>query len=175
VKEIFIQQPIFRFRTENFDKHKKELLSQIEAIGQHSLINEYCKITNTDWGISNDVERPYKNTLVTILNKHFAELRQKMSYTASVDNFWFQQYEKGDYHRLHNHSGCNYGSVFYLELPKNMQTVFYKTPRMEEAFQVDVQEGDFLMFPSQLIHESVPNTSEHRKTIISININADLN
>jgi ectoine hydroxylase-related dioxygenase (phytanoyl-CoA dioxygenase family) len=42
---------------------------------------------------------------------------------------------------------------------------------MGEEFQIDVKEGDYVVFPSMLKHCSKPNETQERKTIIALNIN----
>jgi len=87
-----------------------------------------------------------------------------------IQNFWHQQYEQGDYHGWHTHGDAIYSSVYYAELPEGSATTFRING---EERQFDVQEGDYIVFPSFIEHCSKPNNTGTRKTIVSLNLNPE--
>ena len=65
----------------------------------------------------------------------------------------------------------NLSLVYYIELDnKDKSTEFYDSVK-KEKFQLDVKEGDIVVFPSFIPHRSPKIVTDNRKTIISCNIN----
>jgi len=89
----------------------------------------------------------------------------------NIRNGWFQQYYKNDKHQWHYHGGTNISFVYYVELEnKQKSTEFYDLIN-KDVFQLDVKEGDIVVFPSYIPHRSPILKSNKKKTIISCNIN----
>jgi uncharacterized RmlC-like cupin family protein len=82
-----------------------------------------------------------------------------------LSNYWFQQYENGDYHGTHVHD-TPFSSVYYIELPGESPRTTLKL--FGKEYQIEVQEGDILTFPGFIPHESKENKNT-RKTIIAFN------
>ena len=147
-----------------FKKHKdlkNTLLKLIDKLPK----NKGKAISNTDWILPKDYNREYLNLFYENINEHMVELRDQFNCDRwEIINGWFQQYEKGDTHGWHNHAGCQFSNVYYLELPnKSLATEFYNEEKIK------VSEGDILTFSSHLVHRSAINTTNSRKTIISFN------
>ena len=69
------------------------------------------------------------------------------------------------------HGNCSISMSYFLELDHyNHSTEFVDIER-EDTFQLDVTEGDIIIFPSYVIHRSPLIRSENRKTTVAININ----
>lgn len=86
-----------------------------------------------------------------------------------VQTLWFQQYIKTNRHEWHTHSGQWVG-VYYLEMPEGAPKTELIVPfNQNEKIVVDAKEGDFLLFPSHVIHRCPVIENDIRKTIISWN------
>ncbi len=76
-------------------------------------------------------------------------------------------------HGWHTHSD-NYTGVYYLELPdETPKTQIVNPLNQTEIIDLDIKEGDIVLFPSFIIHRAPINKSNKRKTIISFDINID--
>jgi len=147
---------------------KDNVLESINSMGKHQYRNKEQKLSNSDWHLDRDFHRPYMDIVHPFLDVFFKELSETFkSSKILTHNFWFQQYNENDYHSWHTHSECTYSSVYYVELPYKTATTF-KSNGAE--FQVEVEEGDYIVFPSCLEHCSKENKSNNRKTVISINL-----
>ena len=90
----------------------------------------------------------------------------------TMHDIWFQQYAKHSKHGWHTHS-ANFTNVYYLQLPAGSPKTQIVSPYDQcNVIEVDVSEGDILVFPSFVIHKAPPNLLDETKTIISYNINA---
>ena len=90
---------------------------------------------------------------------------------------WYQKYYKGATHSYHNHGYCGWSSIIYVEFDLNAhQSTKFISPFNNpwggamELFQPPIEEGDMIIFPSNIIHEAPVNISEVRRTIISYNL-----
>jgi len=165
IKEF--KAPILIF--DNLPDKKEEILKAIDSMGSHSLIERGQQISNTDWHLQRDYLRPYYDIVQPIIEQCLSEANKKMgSNIIDIGNYWFQQYNTGDFHEWHNHGMSTFSSVYYVELPKSTSTTFRY---MGDEFQVDVKEGNYIIFPSYLRHCSKINKTKQRKTVIALNIN----
>ena len=86
---------------------------------------------------------------------------------------WYQQYLEGDTHGWHIH-GQHYTGVYYLEFPEGSSKTEICSPFSLNKKQIDVKEGDFIVFPAHFIHRGLPNKTM-RKTIVSFNFDVIAN
>jgi hypothetical protein len=167
--------PFLISTTKNHPGVKEKILKSISSMGTSSVDNpaNHEKISNTDWYLGRDVPRPYFDDIEQILTEHISLVNEVLGHPEgnkpSLVNYWFQQYEYSDYHRWHMHASCLFSNVYYVELPEESSKTSFKI--MNREFTVDVKEGDILTFPSCILHQSAPNQSHHRKTVISFNLN----
>ena len=158
-----VKAPIYIMNT---DLPKTELLNSIADIGINALIDDTQSISNTDWMLGVNFNRPYFEIIQPVITKCLEELSGIVKLVPK--EYWYQQYEQNDYHGWHRHPLCTYSSVYYVELPQDTTTVFRY---MNDEFTINAQEGDYVVFPSYLEHCSKPNVSGSRKTAIGINLN----
>ena len=60
---------------------------------------------------------------------------------------------------------------YLLELDDCRHSTEFIDIERNETFQLDVEEGDVIIFPSYIIHRSPLIRSNNRKTTIAVNIN----
>ena len=157
METIDIVNKLFKFKITEHSTIKDKTLKSIDDMGKYSYIDSDQHITNTDWHLSKDFKRPYIDVVVPVLQKYYSQIGLE-PYTI-----WFQQYYPNDYHGWHGH-GVSYSSVYFLELPdSSIKTQF-------ENLEIEVEEGDFIIFPGISLHRSPPNTTTSRKTSIVVNL-----
>jgi uncharacterized protein YjlB len=163
-----VKTKIFVFKMSDM---KKDILKAISLMGTHSIFDDAQQISNSDWHLNSGLPRPYFDIVDNEIHKCLNEIKKEEKYNkTSITNFWFQQYNQGDYHGWHNHADCVYSSVYYVELPNQTSTTFESNGK---EFKVDVEEGDYIVFPSIFRHCSKENKTSKTKTVISININME--
>jgi|TARA_R100001460_G_scaffold58532_1_gene98356 hypothetical protein len=159
-------------KVEKHSEMKPTLLNLIDAEkgfkwsnGDHDTDVKY-NVSKTDWE-----QRPsnYVDFYLTHMKEYFEEYDFVNCSQGRVHNVWFHQYHKNDFHGWHVHGGCQFASVYYLELPnKKFATQFYDYNK-HEVINVDVEEGDLVIFPSFIPHQSPKVLDDGRKTVISAN------
>ena len=90
---------------------------------------------------------------------------------------WFQTALKGNRHALHNHGQTGFSAVLYYDFdPEQHQATTFYCPfnhyntGSEMSFTPRCNEGDLVIFPSYILHESQPHTSDKPRTIVSWNM-----
>ena len=159
---------IIKTHISNHKKHKSNLLDLIDSIPNIS--SDVCEgeqVAKSDWYLNSSYPRKYWDYFFDILNPWFDNMKNTYgSNKVIIDNYWFQQYSKNNYHDWHNHPKCHFSSIYYLELPKTNLVTEFKTHK-----SISTKEGDIITFPAHLLHRSPVNNSEKRKTVIVFNSN----
>jgi hypothetical protein len=155
------------------ERLNKKILDCLEARSNTPYIDPTQSISNQDWANFDWKGVPlYWKLLVPkvieclkVMNKYDININNDKP--LEIMNYWFQQYEQGDYQAKHHHPNSTYSSVYYVELPTGVETTLFNK---EGNIKVPVKTGDLLVFPSHFNHMSPINKSDRRKTIISINL-----
>lgn len=130
-------------------------------------------ISRCDWHLATDFNRQWFKFCQKLLLEQVLDIYKNLGYDGfTLQEIWFQQYQKMASHGWHTHSS-NFTSVYYLELPEDSPKTKIVSPYDQQTIMdIAVDEGDILLFPSFVIHQGPINNSDNRKTIISFNTNA---
>ena len=178
MEKIRFDECICKSKLESHDEIKDDLLNDIkfdigEEISDPLEIKDVKSgsddcISKLDFYKGTDFNRLWVKKFLPRFSNSVQELIRSLGYCAiNVTNVWYQQYLEGDRHGWHIH-GEHYTGVYYLEYPKGCARTQICSPYDLKGKYIDVEEGDFIIFPSHWIHRSLPN-SKKRKTIISYN------
>ena len=178
MKKIQIDDCICHSKIKNHFKIKDDILSEIDKCDDDNLssVDSYYSdsISKLDWSKSSDTERPWVKIFVPEFCEDIKEIISSMCYyKISIKHMWYQQYLEGDTHGWHIH-GQHYTGVYYLEFPEGSSKTEICSPFSLNKKQIDVKEGDFIVFPAHLIHRGLPNKTM-RKTIVSFNFDVIAN
>lgn len=154
--------------------HKKIKPQILNFISQYEQLGE-CPdaVTKTDYyDPTKDHFPPYWNLfadnaddlLECICNKYWAQ-------NFNVASVWFQQYQNNDFHGWHLHGNSSISMSYLLELDDYRHSTEFIDIERNDTFQLEVEEGDVIIFPSYIIHRSPLIRSNNRKTTIAVNIN----
>jgi hypothetical protein len=154
---------------------KDLLLEQIDRAEFKNPVHSSAEVnmSKADWHISSNFNRAWVKTIQESLMEQMLEMYKELGYDGlTVHELWFQQYQKNSQHGWHTHSS-NFTNVYYLELPSTAPKTQIVNPfNQTDIIEINVEEGDILVFPSFVIHRAPLNTDTNRKTIISYNTNA---
>jgi hypothetical protein len=132
-------------------------------------------ISKVDWFKSKDfIDRDWIRLMKPIIDSYNSVMGAAVGYeNPSLEVLWYQQYQKANYHYWHTHSGQFVG-VYYAELPPNSPKTELVIPFGQNTkIEVDVKEGDIMIFPSCVIHQAPQIKDDNRKTILSWNFTFD--
>lgn len=112
-------------------------------------------------------------------------------WSISMDNLFANVNGPGSYHVLHNHAGCNYSGVVYLQTPDQgeacgnfyLRAPFY-SPWMgsmqSETYKdyhasFEAEKGMGLIFPAYMLHSVGPNMTDGDRIAVSFNLTVYFN
>ena len=155
--------------------YKSIILNCIKSLGIFGLnpdVYSGQRVFNTDWHLSKALafkDPDYRKVVRPIIDNHNKALTQYLGYEEPIlyENLWFQQYQKDDYHWWHRHQLSIFSNVYYVDLPAGTSKTSFRF--LDKEFQIEVEEGQILTFPSFIEHCSPPNLSNKIKTVISFN------
>ena len=148
---------------------KNKVLKEINSGYSEQTKDDGMSITRYDWMKSKNFNRPWVKILKPYLQQHFNSCaKQNQCEFAHIHDLWFQQYIKTDIHPWHTH-GENFTGVYYLDYPSGSSATQI-IDHSGKLYNVNVTEGDVIVFPSFFIHRSPPIEHDITKTIISFNI-----
>ena len=163
--------PFFTHKVENHSELKPKILEELNKLKVQPVFGPGQRIWKSDYYISGD-DRPYVQLIKPMLNSLCVELTELLEYnnqgTLEPINIWHQQYRPLDIHYWHIHRYCFFCGVYYVDLQGETPKTTFKS--MNEEFELEVEEGQILFFPSFLLHQSKKNSSNKTKTVIAFNI-----
>ena len=173
MQEITIKTKILLDKLEGHKKIKKNLLKLIDDYKADSLKHKDSYyddlIEKLDWNNSRTLERPWVQVLLPFIKKHFIKCTKKLNLKDFyIRALWFQQYGNQGTHGWHIHAN-NFTGVYYLEFDNHQYTQLLDPLNLNQAISLKVIEGDFIVFPSHVIHRSGVNKTNKKRSIISFN------
>ena len=170
-----------RYKVNNWAQKKKQLLDMVDADWSMSerIQDQEVIDCHTDY-FSTNGRASYFDMWYNILKEDLDDaLPQTGLPLANPEmwQLWTQKYRRGHYHGAHNHGCSNLSCILYVEFEKGLHepTAFYQ-PFPDPWFgtlhkiQPQIEEGDILMFPAVLLHESPVSRSDKTRTVMSFNI-----
>lgn len=103
--------------------------------------------------------------------------KEKKLSICNLSNSWFEKASTGEFHGVHNHGQLGYSAVCYVTYDKNEHTpTQFVSPINDtqtgatEYYVPEINEGDLIIFPSALLHYTLPNNSKKQRLILSFNL-----
>lgn len=154
---------------------KNDILSLINFSENEDYFHDPL-ISFTDY-LREERDIPYVKEMVSLLTPYLQQYREHALFKfKGISTMWCQRYNENDFHIPHDHGTKGYSAVFYAEFdPEVHQSTSFLTPFPNEVGvrpfkQINVIEGDLIIFPSNLVHMSIPHKSDRHRTIISFNL-----
>ena len=165
MKNILFSVPIYKYKVKNWDIKKKKLLDLFNSF-EHRFVG-------------NVITSPI-NIKTDILLDEILSLENETGFRLNVEECWFQKYENMMNHGVHTHGVFGFSSVCFIEYNKNFHkpttfvSPFISNISGEPAIvSPDVEEGDIIFFPSNILHYVPVNSSKKERLIISFNLSVD--
>lgn len=119
-----------------------------------------------------------KSFLECFLLKELVPFSNESGLRFKITDVWVQSYDSNEFHDLHSHGFVGYSGVLYVNFDKqkHLSTVFLNPlhsflSQQNKIFkEVEVNEGDIIIFESSILHKSPPNTSNLNRTVIAFNL-----
>jgi hypothetical protein len=145
----------------------------LEYIENDKISTSYNNVTKTNWKTNNSAE---KDLQLIFDNFLYEDIKNVLGKDFKIKDTWYQLYgsNTNSKHIIHNHLsfGCDYVVIYYLKLKdKKLTTQFFID---DETIQPEMEEGDLIIFPSNILHSSPKNDTNYDKIILSVNIDTKM-
>jgi hypothetical protein len=177
--------PFANYKIPDWDKKKGQLMEIYDEYSKDNLEEQQKHLKPyadhvTDYETQED-SKSYCQLIDPILREDFTHILSAFGhrgYNFRIGKAWFQYYESSHGHPVHNHAFGGYSSALFLEYdPECHRPTTFVSPILNnfDGNVVDympepVEEGHLLVFPSSLMHYAPTNTTNVRRTILSMNI-----
>lgn len=167
--------PFYQTKISNWDDKKEKLLQIYDSFSKEYMSSGE-QLTDFN-GNSTRYHILIQNILFDDIKNAVSELGFKNK-IPKIDNAWFQIYEYGHSHSVHNHGMGRLSMVCYIKYnpQKHRPTTFVapftclKDGNVLEWEPKNVDEGTMVVFPSALSHYVPTNQSDDIRMILSANI-----
>tara|TARA_B100001094_G_scaffold282594_1_gene294775 strand:- start:552 stop:1121 length:570 start_codon:yes stop_codon:yes gene_type:complete len=170
--------PFANYKIPDWDKKKEQLMEIYDEYSKDNLKEHTDHVT--DYSTNKDCAR-YTDLIDPILREDFTHILSAFGhrgYDFRIGAAWFQYYESSHGHPVHNHGFGGYSSALFIEYdPKSHRPTTFVSPFLNnfdgnvvDYMPEDIEEGHLLVFPTSLLHYAPTNTTNVRRTILSMNI-----
>jgi hypothetical protein len=180
----YFRLPYFLFPYSKHDEIKEHVIKEIYKEEGNSVnvctnsVNSTDDdlIEKTDYYITYTERRNKYQEL--LINNNFTDeinmqLQSKSIGAWKLIDMWYQIYTTNGRHDWHIHGGSHWSFVYYLQLPPQAKGTMLRETYSQKNIELNYNEGDVLIFPSQVTHCSPINFDNREKIIVAGNIDAD--
>ena len=169
--------PIYTVRTQNWKEKKKKIKKEINF---KNIEKKELHTFGTDR--QNDGKsyiEQFSNIFKEELDLFLDEIKKE---SMIISDMWTVRYRHSEYQSVHNHGSFGFSSILYLDFNSKIhdKTNFispfndFYTDHLTWYIPYDIQEGDFLFFPSVVLHHFTPNFSFITRRCIGFDIKFEL-
>ena len=167
--------PFYQYEVKDWHNKKKQI---VEAIGDVVYTRPNLIKGMGDFETDRDSPREYLDDFMRIFNEELQQFGREIEVNQfKITDMWSVQYKNGDHHPVHTHGRTNLSGVLYLDYDYNEHTgtnfvvgSVNTFTNMTDIISPFVKEGDLFIFPSSLLHFTLPNKSDKIRKIISFDI-----
>ena len=171
--------PLYITKVSDWELKKQKIVSNCKLLNRITQKDQTNEFIETDFYINQkndalDVGKIFSNEI-----KNFCSAINANKYT--VRRSWIERQQTNMYHLVHNHGSLGYSAVCYLEYDsRHHQPLHFVAPfcNFKNGEQIDycpenIEESSLLIFPSMLLHYTVPNQSKLPRTAVSFNMDLE--
>lgn len=166
--------PYYRYKVNDWQQ-KKELFKQVLDT------TTYVRSTSDEFDSDRESPRAYVDDFIKLFSDELSAFGMDIKVQHfRIKDIWSVQYQKGDYHVVHTHGISNFSGVLYFDYDREVHTPTYfvadhinPITGYTDIITEDVDEGEIVIFPSNMLHFTKPNKSDKIRTIVSFDIELD--
>ena len=189
----FFPQPVFKYKVNDFKNFNEKLTAYIYDLKE----NDKDGIQRSNKGGWHS--KPFNLKDPTSIQHKFLLETTKYVFDA-IQNFgwklepkrvictemWAIINKKNNFNVIHTHANCYLSAAYYVKAPKNCGKFFVENPNIAKRYshpeisnrnelngevaEIDISEGDLLLFPGYLPHKVGKNESDNDRIVISFNV-----
>jgi co-chaperonin GroES (HSP10) len=165
--------PYYHYSVSNWKEKKQKMIAAMYH-------QQFCR-NGIDRMSFFSTDRPnprfYIDDFLSIFQEELMEFGQELNLNKfKIEDIWTVKYETGDFHSIHNHSKSNISGILYFDYdekehtPTNILVGENSITKVTDVVTPSVVEGDIILFPSNMMHFTLPNKSNKVRTVVSFDI-----
>lgn len=188
--------PLLHIKMSNWDVKKQKLLelfssSQKWLINRESVNTTYVNsieyreklqeeiVDREEWSIKfSETISDIFDEEAKIIYETFGNPQECPDKTATIGYSWFQEQKRGMCHAPHTHGNGGLSAVCFIEYDQNFHTpTEFLSPYLNPAkghnelyVEKNISSGSLIVFPSNIVHYTLPSESDKSRIILSLNI-----
>lgn len=188
--------PLLHIKMSDWDTKKQKLLELFETsqkwlIKRHTVNTTYVNsyeykkrsteeiTTREDWEINfYEIISDIFYEEAKIIYETFGNPEENPNGIATIGYSWFQEQKKGMCHAPHTHGNGGLSAVCFIEYDKNCHTpTEFLSPYLnplkghnELYVEENISSGSLIVFPSSIVHYTLPSESDKSRIILSLNM-----
>lgn len=198
-REQFFATQIFYKDIQNSVDINKDLISKLYDWKKKDA-KGIVRSNHAGWHSAVDMHQriEYKNIVKEVFNFAKEVFTQEGYHKESfpiVDNMWANISQTYAYNRCHNHPGCLWSGVYYVQTPKRCGNIIFKDPKIQslqlrpfidktidnenrqkyfkhqwDSVHYEARAGRMILFPAYVEHEVEQNLANEDRISLSFNI-----
>ena len=192
---LFFSTPIWTSKIENYQTVNNNMLNYISNLQKkdpHGVLRSNFKGWHSKNFDMKDAEpknfiEEIKININTAINDMGWDLQTQ---EVKISNMWAIINTKGSLNQKHHHSNSDLSAAYYVTAKENCGDIIFYDPRPAKVYKhpiaknpntlnatinsISPEPGMLILFPSYLEHSVNPNLSDHKRIVISFNLNLDI-
>lgn len=176
--------PLIHLKLENWEEKKSILMKTYDSIFVDP--NNLNLVETEDYGVVTDYHKAFVEddfTTTEVICEHFVDELEFISGVFNtgiqIQNSWFEKSSRNKQHTPHNHGNCGLSCVVFIKFdPKYHTPTIFIDPYLasdssiapQNSMPPGIREGSMIVFPSYLMHYTLPNLTDVDRIILSFNL-----
>ncbi len=179
--------PIVKYSLTDWATKKKRFLDLLDkqtlTMGEESVLSDYgdAYTLTAEHEMGLYATPKYLSTVRDILRDEMDQFAYDLQAKPVIVRAWFERAYKKMHHPPHTHGHGGWSAVLFLDYnPEHHTPTIFISPfnhfidGSQLQYRPECKEGDLILFPSMLLHYTLPNTSNVRRTVCSFNLTVDM-
>jgi hypothetical protein len=173
---ILYAVPYYTYKVKNWQDKK----AKMQTAMKHQVFTR-SSVIHSPFDSDRSNPRHYIDDFLSIFKEDLQEFGEELKLDSfKIEDIWTVQYGKGDFHSVHTHGTCNLSAVLYFDYDnKEHSATHFVVGQNNIKSTTDVasppaEEGDLVIFPSNILHFTSPNASDKIRRVISFDITTKL-
>ena len=186
-------EPIFKYKLNDYQNFNQELgkyiydLYEKDNIGIQRSNRGGWHSENFKLSEPNSIQQKFAQEVQKYILNAFQNMGWKIKDKhIRLKEMWAIINKKNNFNVIHTHANCYLSAAYYVKAPKNCGKFFVENPNIAKRYshpeisnrnelngevaEIDISEGDLLLFPGYLPHKVGKNESDNDRIVISFNV-----
>ena len=191
---LFFSTPIWSSKIKNYQTVNDNMLNYITYLQKKDsdgvIKSNFKGWHSKNFDMKDEEPKKFIEEIKTNINTAINDMDWDLqTQEVKISNMWAIINTKGSLNQKHHHSNSDLSAAYYVSAEKNCGDIIFFDPRPAKVYKhpiaknpnilnatinsISPEPGMLILFPSYLEHSVNPNLSDHKRIVISFNLNID--